>query len=139
MNTKCTENSIIIALEGRIDTTNAPQVESEISAVISENPNLTPVFDADSLAYISSAGLRVLMKFCKSTGKKLSVTNVSKEIFEIFDTTGFTNILALRTSLTCRKSFVKSALKAASFWDRAETEVYTVLMMTKSSKSTSPT
>jgi uncharacterized protein (TIGR02172 family) len=99
MNTKCTENSLIIALEGRIDTTNASQVESEISAVISENPNLTPVFDADSLAYISSAGLRVLMKFCKSTGKKLSVTNVSKEIFEIFDTTGFTNILDVQKKL----------------------------------------
>ena len=53
----------------------------------------------DSLTYISSAGLRFLMKFCKSTGKKLSVINVSKEIFEIFDTTGFTNILDVQKKL----------------------------------------
>lgn len=99
MNTKCTENSIIIALEGRIDTTNATQVENEIADIISGNPNLTPVFDADSLAYISSAGLRILMKFCKSSGKKLSITNVSKEIFDIFDTTGFTNILDVQKKL----------------------------------------
>lgn len=39
------------------------------------------------------------MKFCKSTGKKLSVINVSKEIFEIFDTTGFTNILDVQKKL----------------------------------------
>lgn len=53
----------------------------------------------DSLTYISSAGLRFLMKFCKSMGKKLSVINVSKEIFEIFDTTGFTNILDVQKKL----------------------------------------
>ena len=93
MNTKIQKDRIVIALEGRIDTTNAAQVEADISALLAEHPDLTPAFDAGNLSYISSAGLRVLMKISKASGKKLSVSNVSKEVYEIFETTGFTNIL----------------------------------------------
>ena len=99
MKTTTTENALVIALEGRIDTTNAPQTETEITAAIAEHPGLTPEFDAANLAYISSAGLRVLMKCCKTTGKKLLVRDVSPEIFQIFETTGFTNILNVQKKL----------------------------------------
>ncbi len=99
MQTSRTKDKIIISLEGRIDTGNASQTENEISSVLAENPSLTPEFDAASLEYISSAGLRVLLKFCKSSGKKLSIFNVSKEVFEIFETTGFTNILDVQKKL----------------------------------------
>lgn len=99
MNKKLTKNAVIISLEGRIDTTNAPQIEAEITAIIAENPALTPEFDADTLAYISSAGLRVLMKAAKMTGKKLAVRNVSPAVYDIFETTGFTTILDVQKKL----------------------------------------
>ena len=106
MNTKRSENSLIIALEGRIDTTNASQIETEISAAISENPNLTPVFDADSLTYISSAGLR----FFVNPRVKNFLSSMSQRKF-----LKFLILLALQISSMFRKSSVKSALKAVSF------------------------
>ena len=99
MNTKIQKDRIVIALEGRIDTTNAAQVEADISALLAEHPDLTPAFDGEKLAYISSAGLRVLMKISKASGKKLSVVNVSKEVYEIFETTGFTTLLDVQKKL----------------------------------------
>ncbi len=90
---------IVIFLEGRIDTTNAAQVESDIFAQIEADKSLTPLFDAENLEYISSAGLRVLLKACKQSGKKLSIRNVPKEIYEILETTGFTEILDAQKKL----------------------------------------
>ncbi|MBQ3965783.1 MAG: anti-sigma factor antagonist [Treponema sp.] len=93
MNSSVQNENIIICLEGRIDTNNAAEVEKEIGDIITANAGLTPVFDAKELKYISSAGLRVLMKFTKQAGKKLKVQNVSKDVYDIFETTGFTTIL----------------------------------------------
>ena len=93
MNSSVQNENIIICLEGRIDTNNAAEVEKEIGDIIVANAGLTPVFDAKELKYISSAGLRVLMKFTKQAGKKLKVQNVSKDVYDIFETTGFTTIL----------------------------------------------
>ena len=93
MNSSVQNENIIISLEGRIDTNNAAEVEKEIGDIIAANAGLTPVFDAKELKYISSAGLRVLMKFTKQAGKKLKVQNVSKDVYDIFETTGFTTIL----------------------------------------------
>ena len=93
MNSSVQNENIIICLEGRIDTNNAAEVEKEIGDIIAANAGLTPVFDAKELKYISSAGLRVLMKFTKQAGKKLKVQNVSKDVYDIFETTGFTTIL----------------------------------------------
>ena len=91
--------NIVIPIEGRIDTTNAPQIDSEITNLLSAHAGLTPVFDAKNLSYISSAGLRVLMKVAKTAGKKITVRDVSSEVYEIFETTGFTTILDVQKKL----------------------------------------
>ena len=57
------ENNVLtVFLEGRIDSNNAPTVEGEIMAAIDKTPNTEIMLDAEELGYISSAGLRVLMK-----------------------------------------------------------------------------
>ena len=88
-------DKICICLEGRIDTTNAGQVEKEIFAAI-EKSGKPPVFDAEKLEYISSAGLRVLLKVSKSFKEKIVIENVSESIYDIFDTTGFTELFDVK-------------------------------------------
>jgi len=87
-----------IALEGRIDTNNAAQTESEIFAAV-EGKIGDIIIDAEKLEYISSAGLRVLMKLCKSIDKPLPVINVSRDVYDIFETTGFTELLDVKKAL----------------------------------------
>ena len=99
MKSRIENENIVIELEGRIDTNNSSQTESEITGIISANQGLTPVFDAEKLAYISSAGLRLLMKVAKTSGGKVKILNVSKEVYEIFETTGFTSILEIEKAL----------------------------------------
>ncbi len=99
MNSTVENDSIVITLGKRIDTNNAPQVEQEIEQILKAHEGLAPAFDAVELEYISSVGLRILMKWCKATGKKLQVRNVSKDVFDIFETTGFTNILDVQKKM----------------------------------------
>ena len=84
-----------LSLSGRLDTITAPQLEEEIKASIDGVSDL--VFDFSDLAYVSSAGLRVLLSAQKSMNEKGSmvVRNVSEEIQEIFDVTGFSDILTI--------------------------------------------
>ena len=77
MKTNIENNILTIRLEGRIDSTNAPAVEADILQALNDNPGTALTIDADKLEYISSAGLRVLMKLRKQIGKPLSVVNVS--------------------------------------------------------------
>ena len=86
-------DALTIALEGRLDTTTAPQLETELNASMSGVKAL--VFDMSKLAYISSAGLRVLLKAQKTMNKQGSMTirNAGAEILEIFAVTGFDEIL----------------------------------------------
>lgn len=93
MKTTSKDGRLTLYLDGRIDTGNAEMIEREAMAAIGENPDAALLLDATDLEYISSAGLRVLMKLRKQTGKTLSIWNVSPEIYEIFDTTGFTELL----------------------------------------------
>ena len=89
------ESIYSIALVGRLDTSTAPQLESEINA------NLEGVteFELDfaKLDYISSAGLRVLLAAQKIMNKQgsMRVCNVNPEIMEVFDITGFSDILTI--------------------------------------------
>ena len=95
-----TENgTLTLVLEGRIDTTNAPEFEKEALDALAANAGMAVVLDADGLAYISSAGLRVLMKLRKQAGAGLTVRNVSPEVYEIFETTGFTELLEVKKRL----------------------------------------
>ena len=96
MKTKHDDNTLTVYLSGRIDANNAAEIDSSISAAIAEHPELVPAFDASELEYISSAGLRVLLKFRKLFGKNLDVLNTSSEVYDIFEVTGFTELLNVR-------------------------------------------
>ncbi|MBR6185883.1 MAG: STAS domain-containing protein [Clostridia bacterium] len=84
-----------IALEGRLDTMTAPELEKELNASLDNADTLTLNF-AD-LAYISSAGLRVLLSAHKVMSKKggMKVVNVNEIVKEVFDVTGFADILTI--------------------------------------------
>ena len=85
---------LYIALEGRIDASNAPAAEEQIFAVKNENQGKHIVLDADKLEYISSAGLRVILKLRKEE-PKLAIINVAAEVYEVFDMTGFTDMVTI--------------------------------------------
>jgi anti-sigma B factor antagonist len=88
---------LTIWLEGRIDTGNAAEIEAQILDILASNEGATPVFDASGLEYISSAGLRVIMAAQKIMSKQgsMSVINASEEVKEIFEVTGFSDILTI--------------------------------------------
>ena len=92
--TKSTENNALtIALEGRLDTTTAPELETELKAALPGIVSLT--IDMSKLEYISSAGLRVLLSAQKIMNKQgeMKITGVNDVIMEIFEVTGFSDIL----------------------------------------------
>ncbi|MBQ6120230.1 MAG: STAS domain-containing protein, partial [Clostridia bacterium] len=95
MNITKTQNgtSLTIALEGRLDTTTAPELEQALKESMDGANELT--LDFAKLDYISSAGLRVLLSAHKAMSKKggMKVTNVSEIVKEVFDETGFADIL----------------------------------------------
>ena len=97
MNIITTKNDtmLTLALSGRLDTNTAPQLESAISENIAGVTEL--ILDFGELEYISSAGLRVLLSAQKAMSKKgqLTIANVSAEIMEIFELTGFSDILTI--------------------------------------------
>ena len=99
MKTSLTDNTLTLFLEGRIDSNNAAQVEQEALSAVAQNPGAELALDAENLEYISSAGLRVLMKLRKQAKKALPVWNVSPEVYEIFDVTGFTDLLEVHKAL----------------------------------------
>lgn len=86
---------LTFALEGRLDTITAPQFESEIKEEIEGTTAL--VIDCEKLEYISSAGLRVLLSAQKLMNSKgtMVVRKVSEEVMEIFEVTGFSDILTI--------------------------------------------
>lgn len=88
-------NTMSIALNGRLDTTTAPQLEAELKASLDGVTSLT--LDFAALDYLSSAGLRVLLAAQKQMNKQGSmvVRNVNETIAEIFDVTGFCDILTI--------------------------------------------
>ena len=88
-------NELTVALEGRLDTTTAPQLETEVKENLSGVESL--VFDFAKLEYVSSAGLRVLLSAQKIMNKQGSmvVKNSSDEVKEIFEVTGFSDILTI--------------------------------------------
>lgn len=91
-------DSLMIALEGRLDTTTAPQLESVLRASIAGIKELE--FDFSSLEYISSAGLRVLLSAQKVMNKQGSmiIKNASDDIMDVFEITGFTDILNIENA-----------------------------------------
>lgn len=93
---KCADGgNLTIALEGRLDTNTAPSLEEELKQSMDDVTEL--VFDFSKLAYISSAGLRVLLSAQKIMNKQgtMVIKNSNEEILEVFDVTGFSDILTL--------------------------------------------
>ena len=84
-----------LAVEGRLDTVTAPELEAVLGESLDGVENLT--FDFSALDYISSAGLRVLLSAQKRMNKQgsMKVTGVSEIIMEIFEVTGFCDILCI--------------------------------------------
>ena len=83
-----------IVVSGRIDTGNAAETEREIRAVLEKGPVDELVIDAGELAYISSAGLRVLLRLSKQY-PRMRIENVSLDVYEIFEMTGFTEMITI--------------------------------------------
>ena len=88
-------DELIISLEGRLDTMTAPELEEELKKVLPETEQLT--FDFEGLEYISSAGLRVLLSAQKVMSKQgsMKITHANETIMEIFEVTGFVDILTI--------------------------------------------
>ena len=82
-------------VEGRLDTQTAPELEKEVDSVVSNLKEL--VFDMTGLEYVSSAGLRVILKAQKimNTKGSMKLTGVNDSIMEVFDITGFLDILTI--------------------------------------------
>lgn len=93
INKQTNGTELTIALDGRLDNDSSRQLEAELKKSIKDVKEL--VFDMSKLAYVSSAGLRVLLKAQKVMNKqgKMIVKNVNSDIVEIFEVTGFDEIL----------------------------------------------
>lgn len=90
------DTTLAIALEGRLDTITAPQLEAELkNSLTAEVTGLT--LDLKELAYLSSAGLRVILAAQKQMNKqgRMVIRNVCETIMEVFEVTGFTDILTI--------------------------------------------
>lgn len=86
---------LTLALEGRLDTTTAPQLEAEVKGALAGVTELA--LDFSQLEYLSSAGLRVILAAQKIMNKrgKMVVRHVNENILEVFEVTGFTDILTI--------------------------------------------
>ena len=85
---------LVIRLAGRIDSANAAVVQEELDALRARYPAEAVTLDADELSYISSAGLRVLLRLRKAC-REMKIINVSSEIYGIFEMTGFTEMFTI--------------------------------------------
>ena len=99
---------LYIAIEGRIDASNAAEAEEKIFSIKSANPEKHTVVDADKLEYISSAGLRVILRLRKEE-PKLAIINVASDVYEVFDMTGFTDMV------TVEKAYQRMSVEGCEF------------------------
>ena len=94
MKTSWDNEKITIKLEGRIDSGNAAEVENEITEAMKEKEPSSVVLDAEDLEYISSAGLRIILRLRKKH-PDLKIVNVRSDVFEILEITGFTEMMTV--------------------------------------------
>jgi uncharacterized protein (TIGR02172 family) len=83
---------LYVSVHGRVDASNASDAENRIIAIKNENADKHLVIDADELEYISSAGLRVILRLRKEN-PKLAIINVAADVYEVLDMTGFTDMI----------------------------------------------
>lgn len=94
MRTELKNNVLTVFLGGRVDSTSAPQIEAEIFEAMGSTPHDELIIDAEELLYISSAGLRVMLKVRK-TEQNVKIVNVSTDVYEIFEMTGFNEMIPI--------------------------------------------
>ena len=99
---------LYIAIEGRVDASNAALTEEKIFSMKNDNPGKYVVIDADNLEYISSAGLRVILKVRKEE-PNLAIINVASDVYEVFDMTGFTDMV------TVEKAYPRMSVEGCEF------------------------
>ena len=87
--------ALTLIVSGRLDTQTAPELENELDSVLADIKELT--FDFANLEYVSSAGLRVILKAQKAMNAQgsMKLTGVNDSIMEVFDITGFLDILTI--------------------------------------------
>lgn len=92
---KMENGNVTLTVSGRLDTTTAPELEKTVDGVLDGTKEL--VFDMTGLEYISSAGLRVILKAQKAMNAQgsMKLTGVNDSIMEVFDITGFLDILTI--------------------------------------------
>ena len=95
VNTQKNDKALTVFVEGRLDTTTSPELEKVLDANLEGINDLT--FDFASLEYISSSGLRVLLKAQKRMNREgsMKIVHVNELINEVFDVTGFSDILTI--------------------------------------------
>ena len=99
---------LYIAIEGRIDASNASEAEEKIFNIKNANPGKHIVVDAENLEYISSAGLRVILRLRKEE-PKLAIINVAADVYDVFDMTGFTDMV------TVEKAYPRMSVEGCEF------------------------
>ena len=99
---------LYIGVVGRIDASNAAAAEEKIFSIKNDNPAKHVVVDADALEYISSAGLRVILKLRKEE-PELAIINVAPDVYEVFDMTGFTDMV------TVEKAYQRMSVEGCEF------------------------
>ena len=102
------KNILYIAIEGRIDASNASSAEEQINNIKKDTPSMHTVIDADKLEYISSAGLRLVLRLRKEE-PKLAIINAAASVYEIFEMTGFTDML------TVEKAYPRMSVDGCEF------------------------
>ena len=92
---KINGEALPLIVSGRLDTQTAPELENELDSILSGLKELT--FDMTNLEYVSSAGLRVILKAQKAMNAQgaMKLTGVNDSIMEVFDITGFLDILTI--------------------------------------------
>ena len=95
INKKSEGSTLTLGLDGRLDTTTAPQLETEIRSSLNGVKEL--ILDFKDLAYLSSAGLRVILAAMKQMKKQgtMIIRNVNDTIMEVFEITGFADMLTI--------------------------------------------
>ncbi len=91
--TESTNDKLVIAVSGKIDGKNSDEFKEQVKKIRDSHPDGDLVLDMDGLEYISSAGLRVILKFSKEEDDRLKLVNVSWDVMEIFSMTGFSEFI----------------------------------------------
>lgn len=99
MQYELTENILTVNLEGKIDTNNADEISAELLELAKKFPTEKFVLNLEKLTYISSAGLRAVLKLSKIKQKNLQLIEASPNVYEVFETSGFTQIISIKKAL----------------------------------------